>query len=44
MKNKKIINKINELMLRSYPVSKDDTTDEHWALGKQNLEEIICVL
>ncbi|WP_257785664.1 hypothetical protein [Spiroplasma citri] len=30
---KKIINKINELMLRSYSASKDDTTDEHWALG-----------
>nr|CAK98479.1 plectrovirus spv1-c74 orf 4 n-terminal truncated protein [Spiroplasma citri] len=34
--NKKTISKINELMLRSYPVSKDDTTGEHWTLGKQN--------
>ncbi|WP_281268815.1 hypothetical protein [Spiroplasma phoeniceum] len=31
--NKKTINKINELMLRSYPVSKDKITDEHWTLG-----------
>nr|CAK98780.1 hypothetical protein SPICI03_315 [Spiroplasma citri] len=34
--NKKTINKINELMLRSYLVSKDEITDEHWALDKQN--------
>nr|CAK99501.1 hypothetical protein SPICI15_029 [Spiroplasma citri] len=34
--NKKTINKINELMLRSYLVSKDEIIDEHWALGKQN--------
>lgn len=29
-------NKLNELMLKSYPVSFEDMTDEHWALGKQN--------
>nr|CAK98663.1 hypothetical protein SPICI03_198 [Spiroplasma citri] len=34
--NKKSISKINELMLRSYPVSFEDITDEHWALGKTN--------
>lgn len=34
--NKKTINKLNELMLRAYPVSFEDITDEHWALGKQN--------
>ncbi len=34
--NKKTINKLNELMLKSYPVSKNEITQEHWALGKQN--------
>ncbi|WP_338990049.1 hypothetical protein [Spiroplasma endosymbiont of Seladonia tumulorum] len=29
-------NKLQELMLKSYPVSFEDMTDEHWALGKQN--------
>ncbi|WP_268794797.1 hypothetical protein [Spiroplasma kunkelii] len=31
--NKKIINKLNELMLRGYPVSQNKITDEHWTLG-----------
>ena len=31
--NKYIINKLNQLILRSYPVSKDEITDEHWALN-----------
>ncbi|WP_255416604.1 hypothetical protein [Spiroplasma endosymbiont of Megaselia nigra] len=31
--NKYIINKLNQLMLRSYIVSFDDITDEHWALN-----------
>lgn len=34
--NKKTTNKLNELMLRSYPVSMDDITDEHWASIKKN--------
>jgi hypothetical protein len=34
--NKKTINKLNELMLKSYSVSFEDMTDNHWALGKQN--------
>lgn len=34
--NKKITIKLNELILRSYPVSKEEITDEHWALGKKN--------
>lgn len=34
--NKKTINKLNELMLRSYLVSLNDITDEHWALDKKN--------
>ncbi len=34
--NKKTINKLNQLMLKSYAVSFEDMTDEHWALGKQN--------
>ncbi|AXF95248.1 hypothetical protein [Spiroplasma phoeniceum] len=29
-------NKLNELMRKSYLVSQDEITDEHWALGKQN--------
>lgn len=31
--NKKIINKLQELMIRAYPVTVNDITDEHWALG-----------
>ncbi|WP_338966501.1 MULTISPECIES: hypothetical protein [unclassified Spiroplasma] len=29
-------NKLQELMRKSYPVSFEDMTDEHWALGKKN--------
>ncbi|WP_425377720.1 hypothetical protein [Spiroplasma endosymbiont of Polydrusus pterygomalis] len=29
-------NKLNELMLKSYPVSQEDITDEHWALNNKN--------
>ncbi|ALA98088.1 hypothetical protein SKUN_001213 [Spiroplasma kunkelii CR2-3x] len=29
-------NKLNELMRKSYLVSQDEITDEHWALGKKN--------
>ncbi|WP_400248814.1 hypothetical protein [Spiroplasma sp. ald] len=29
-------NKLQELILRAYPVPFEDMTDEHWALGKQN--------
>ncbi|WP_342256283.1 hypothetical protein [Spiroplasma endosymbiont of Poecilobothrus nobilitatus] len=29
-------NKLQELMLRAYPVSFEDMTDEQWALGKKN--------
>ncbi len=40
MKNKKlnkyIVNKLNKIMLRSYPVSFENMTDEHWALDKNN--------
>ncbi|WP_253301788.1 hypothetical protein [Spiroplasma endosymbiont of Phyllotreta cruciferae] len=31
-----IENKLQKLMLKSYPVSFEDMTDKHWALGKQN--------
>ncbi len=31
--NKKTINKLNQLMLKSYAVSFEDMTDENWALG-----------
>ncbi len=34
--NKKIESKLQELMIRSYPVSVDEITDEYWALGKTN--------
>ena len=34
--NKKIESKLQELMLRAYPVSFDNINDEHWALGKKN--------
>ncbi len=34
--NKYIVNKLNKIMIRSYPVSLEDMTDEHWALGKKN--------
>ncbi len=34
--NKYIVNKLNKIMLKSYPVSFEDMTEEHWALGKQN--------
>lgn len=31
--NKKIESKLQEIMLKSYPVSFEDMTDEHWALN-----------
>ncbi len=31
--NKYIINKLNQLMLRSYPVPFEDITDENWTLN-----------
>ncbi len=31
--NKYIVNKLNKIMLRSYPVSSDEITNEHWALN-----------
>lgn len=34
--SKKITIKLNELILRLYPVSKDEITDEHWAIVKKN--------
>ncbi|WP_338990862.1 hypothetical protein [Spiroplasma endosymbiont of Seladonia tumulorum] len=34
--NEYIINKLNQLMLRAYPVSKNDITDEYWAINKKN--------
>ncbi|WP_338955949.1 hypothetical protein [Spiroplasma endosymbiont of Polydrusus cervinus] len=33
--NKYIINKLNKIMLKSYLVSLDDITDEHWALNNK---------
>lgn len=33
---KKYKKQINKLILKSYPVSKNDITQEHWALGKKN--------
>ncbi|WP_338954408.1 MULTISPECIES: hypothetical protein [unclassified Spiroplasma] len=33
--NKKITTKLNELILRLYPVSTDDITDEYWALNNK---------
>lgn len=36
-KNKnKLIIKLEKLMLRSYPVSADEITNEHWAIVKKN--------
>lgn len=29
-------NKLNQLMLRSYPVTFEDMSDEQWALGRKN--------
>lgn len=29
-------NKLQELMLKSYPVSFENMTDEQWALGRKN--------
>ncbi len=34
--NKKIESKLQELMLRAYPVSFNNINDEHWTLGKNN--------
>lgn len=35
-KENKLQNKLQELMRRSYSVSFEEMTDEHWALGKKN--------
>ncbi len=34
--NKKIENKLKELMMRAYPVTANDINDEIWAINKNN--------
>ncbi len=34
--NKYIINKLNQLMIRSYPVPFEDITDKNWILNTKN--------